>query len=648
VLSHWAQSQSNSNAAGADLSKQVTLYLREKTEGRQTFSIQLVGPGIQPQSGWNAPKLVLNEASKSQGRITLAPEQGLRLHLIEREAVTLMESNSSTQRPAARNYLAFQILNTRWKLGFDIEQVPAWIQVNTLQEVTFKEGVEQSVTYYDYNVENAGVKSLRIQVPSDAESVRVEGDSITDAVRVFPVSSSNAPQFCEVKFGKRILGSYSFSVRHQRPMQDQPSSNTLKGAPAVGVDLQRGYLALRSTGRVQLNVPEETVGLQALSDWQTLPAGLRAKSGESAPNYVFRVMDPNYALDFNWTRYTAAKMDQAKIESMTLSSVLSEGEAILTHVRLEILPGDLRALEIQLPESSDFWFAFVNQQSVAPWSVNKTILTPLEPSAIEGEATVVEFLYTTPNPYGAGFKSWRNLSAPKFGLPLENITWNIYSPTSWKLTHWGSNFQYNPEIENRESSTSSWSGSYLETENNRQQQKVMEANEFFNLGNTLLEKGQNKDAMRAYEAALNMSNNDVAFNEDARVQFDNVKMLNFANGLNQRFQNVYGQELAQNQMASEVMADESVMNALARRLVEQQAAAAILPRAIRASLPEIGDKLVFERALQADSDAALKLQIRFETPSAVVESWGWKLGALLALFVIIGLTRKVAKSPVGI
>ena len=64
------------------------------------------------------------------------------------------------------------------------------------------------------------------------------------------------------------------------------------------------------------------------------------------------------------------------------------------------------------------------------------------------------------------------------------------------------------------------------------------------MGNTLLEKGDPQQARRAFQAAYGLSQSDAAFNEDARVQLNNLKLQQALVGLNVRQAAVAGEDAA--------------------------------------------------------------------------------------------------------
>jgi hypothetical protein len=163
ALSHWTELKS-------DAGRVITLHLTGKTEGPQQFIISLAGPGVKAASGWSVPKLVFREASKQSGTLLLVPEQGMRLQVVAREGVTQLDPQKSGVRQ--KGVLAFRILETPWSLSLDLEQVDPWVQVTSLQHATVNEAQVKVVANLQYQIENTGLKSLRVFVPTNAERTR--------------------------------------------------------------------------------------------------------------------------------------------------------------------------------------------------------------------------------------------------------------------------------------------------------------------------------------------------------------------------------------------------------------------------------------------------------------------------------------------
>src|SRR5207245_8530708 len=153
-----------------------------ETEGRRQFAISLGGPGAKATNAWTVPQLVVREASKQRGTLLIVPEQGLRLQAATRDGVTQLDPQKSGVRQ--KGVLAFRILQTPWSLALAIEQVDPWIQVTSLQHATVNEAQVKIVANLQYQIENTGLKAFRVFLPTNAESVRFQGDQVADFLRV--------------------------------------------------------------------------------------------------------------------------------------------------------------------------------------------------------------------------------------------------------------------------------------------------------------------------------------------------------------------------------------------------------------------------------------------------------------------------------
>ena len=146
-----------------------------------------------------------------------------------------------------------------------------------------------------------------------------------------------------------------------------------------------------------------------------------------------------------------------------------------------------------------------------------------------------------------------------------------------------------------------------------------------------------------------MSASDQAFNEDARVQLNNLKLQQALMGLNVRQAAVAGEnggvggklnELRNNKDANYTQQDakqiidnnsadeNAALMKLADRLIQQQDAAVANPAVIRANIPEQGRLLTFKRAVVVDTWADLNIALHARTAAGV--SWGLRAAVLAA------------------
>jgi hypothetical protein len=647
ALSHWTESKS-------DAGRVITMHLNGKTEGEQQFAIGLSGPGVKTSRSWVVPQVGLREASKQRGTLLVVPEQGMRLQVATRDGLTQLDPQKSGIRQ--KGVLGFRVLQTPWKLALDIEQVEPWVQVTSLQHAAVNEAQIKVVANLQYQIENTGLKALRVTLPTNAESVRFQGDQVADFLAV-PGTSTNGLQTWEIKLHRRVIGSYLLQATYQTLMPDRAAQTVLRGVQATGVNLQRGFVTVESGGRLQLQVGALPEALQP-TEWQSIPRVLQQDLQTAAANFAYRLVEPSFELPLKLERHEATQLLPARVSYVALNSTLSDSGVMLTHVQLEMFPGDKPELELSLPKGAAFWFAFVNQRAVWPWRKDDHILIPLEQQCRKGQAIPVELFYSCAAGSASPGALDLDLLAPKFELPLENITWRVSLSDKWQVKHWSGTLQL-AQQETVPEAAAVDPQNYLQGQAVLQQERTKKAEEFLAEGNSALEQGDPQLARRSFQAAYGLSGQDAAFNEDARVQLHNIKLQQALVGLNVRQAAAGGdvgvlgskfrdlrnrKELAYTQQdAKDIIdrntADENAADMrLAERLIQQQDAAVTSATAIRATIPEQGRVLTFKRAMLVDKWADLSIALRASAAKAA--PWTARsliLGLTLGVLLVQGL-----------
>jgi hypothetical protein len=642
ALSHWTELKALDGRV-------ITLHLKGKTEGQQQFNVSLTGPGTRATTNYVVPKLAFREAGKQRGQLVIVPEQGMRFQVGVRDGVTQLDPEKAGIRQ--KGVLAFRLLQPQWALALSIEQVDAWVQVTGLQHVTVSEAQLKVLANLQYQIENTGLKALRVRVPTNAESVRFRGDQVADFL---PVAGSvtNGTQVWEVKLHRRIIGKQMLQVTWQTPLNGAATNATVVGVGAVDANLQRGFVTVQSGGRLQVSATPPAAALQP-AEWQSIPRALLQDLPNASANFTYRIVEPAFQLPLALVRHEATKLLPARVNNVTLTSVISDEGVMLTQVRLELIPGDKRLLSLALPAEAKFWFAFVNQNGVWPWRETNRVLVPLEQQSKVDQATTVELFYSSRIGQAGGRKLDLALLGPKFDLPLENITWQVYLNDKWKLADWSGSLELQDQsYEVRPLVTDV--KSYLDNELVVNQAKTKAAEQMLSAGNTLLQQGDPTQARRAFNSAFGLSTHDSAFNEDARVQLHNLKLQQALVGLNVR-QNLaggdaapapgnlkelrnrrdaaYTQQEAKQLIDANTAEDNATLMRLAERIVQQQDAAVPTPTAIRATVPQQGCLLTFRRTVQVDEFADLGL--RLKATSVMTASWGFRVMLLVGLFAVM-------------
>ena len=646
ALSHWTEARTDGGRA-------ITLHLKGRTEGTKTFSVSLAGPGVKAARGWVAPQVTFREAAKMRGTLMVVPEQGLRLQTAASEGLAQLDPQKSGVKQ--KGVLAFRVLQMQRRLVVDLEQVDPWVQVNSLQQVQVNEGHILVSANLHYQIENTGVKTLYVRLPDSAESVRFQNELVTDFLPAEAVAT-NGTRGWEIKLQRRVLGPLMVQAFYQLPLKENATEATLRGIQTVDVGLQRGFVTVQSLGRLQVRVETLPATLQA-AEWQSIPRSLQLGLKASPATFAFRLVDPGFELPLRLDRHEPARLLEARVKEITLASAISDDGSMLTQARLEMTSGDKRLLHVSLPPGAHFWFAFVNGAGVWPWREQERYLIPLEKPAGADAKIVVELFYSLKAGARKSGDLDLDLAAPKFDLPLENITWRVSMDGKWRVRRWTGALQLEQE-EAAPVPLGDLQG-YLQAETEQQQARTRQAEALLAAGNNALEGGDPQQARRSFQAAYGLSSHDAAFNEDARVQLHNVKLQQALVGLNVRQSGTapeagpvaaklrelrsrqeanYTQQDAREIIERNSADDNAALMRLAERLVQQQDAALANPAALRANIPVQSRLLVFKRAVLVDPNADLRLNIN-ATPAQATQQrtliilGGIVLGMVLLLLI---------------
>ncbi len=128
----------------------------------------------------------------------------MRLQIVTREGYTQLDPQKSGIRQ--KGVLAFRALQAPARLTLDIEQVDPWVQVTGWQHAAVSEAQVKVSANLQYQIENTGLKSFHLLLPTNAEGVRFEGDQVGDFLPE-PGVVTNAMQAWEVKLRRKVIGS---------------------------------------------------------------------------------------------------------------------------------------------------------------------------------------------------------------------------------------------------------------------------------------------------------------------------------------------------------------------------------------------------------------------------------------------------------
>ncbi|PTY02423.1 hypothetical protein DB347_23750 [Opitutaceae bacterium EW11] len=624
ALSHWTEAQDGAQRI-------VTLHLNGSTLGEQSFAITLAGAAPHAQTSWPVPRISVREATRQTGEVLIVPGKGIRLRAVDREKVTQLDPRSvGGLQPGT---LAFRLLQEDWLLRLGIESLDPWVTVQSLQEITLREGQTLTRLALRYRVENAAVKVVRVRLPGIGEdrarTVRATGPAVSEIVRV-----PDNPELWDVHFQRGIAGETEVQIEFQGPAAQEKPRESVTTPEFPGARQAVQFVSLRAGGRLDLDAGELPRGWSRI-DWSAVPAHLQNRSDRSVPALCYRVAEPEGPLDVAVRRHEVADALKLRVTRGELTTQFSPNGDSLTAVELQFDVLEKSTLRVRLPERARLFNTFVNGESVSVVRESDAYLFHVTPSTGDRAATV-RLVYSAEGKSGG-----IALEGPRLSVPLENVQWRVILPPGYDLRSYAGGLR----LEAQQALGRYGLDEYRSIMLSKRSAESQQAAALLQEASSLLQRGDQKKAGEVLSRASNAPTLDLATSEDARVQLRNLKTQQTVLGLNTRRQRLYldnrvdaarneqleqaaslnpfmqGKENFDPQQVDQLLMGNTVeentaLRGIAARLVDQQLSAEPAPGAIDVTLPQAGRVLTFTRSVQVDGGAPLALALKLKRTAA--------------------------------
>ncbi len=615
-VQHWDEMKAGAvNTAVINFNKRIS--------GKTALFIELARMSGYETKKFDIPAVKITGVEKLTGALTVALEKGTSLNVIQRDGV-IADNEGFTGTPGTSS--RFKILRPGWTLTVGLEQTPTWVQLKTLEVVRIKDSAAECDFTLLYAIENAGVKSFLIQLPSNSESPEFTGRFIASAGKV-------KDNLWKVELNRKVEHSYRLNVKC-RLVQDDPAKLQILPLKSPDSGIQTGYVAVFAEDSLQLR-PGTAAGDAAVFNPRSIPPEFGV-SGLSGAVLCFRSVGKDCNMNVDISRHKTAEVLKAAVESVSIKSLLSPSGQMICEVSAVINNDSRTFLPVKLPESGVLWAAFVDSSPVDAVAGRDSIMIPLHQGTSGASRQTVNFIYSCV-PGGKWSQAAQSYSGAQFDIPLRNVTWDVFLPENSSYSNFGGTLARKDEF------ISSFNPESLQKYDAENIQRVKSekgrAQELLSQGNQYYISGNKNQAIQAFQSAIDISG-DKALRSDIQGQLmqntrgENVK--NIAKRRDAVAQNRYAAAEPQAKAPPETgepAGDElKSLQEISDRIFLQQQAAAALPQVIRADIPWQGKKITFERALEIQNNAPLEINFNAEEKMKA-SSFASYIGFLLLLAV---------------
>ena len=422
-VSQWVERAENGVAL-------VEVTLKERTLGAYRLNLVLVQNYKQPPKTLAIAGAHPLDTQKLSGYITVATDLGVAAKTGSFDGLTEIPFTSvpGERAVAGGSALAYKFIaatpgaEPAWRLSVTTEAVEPWLRAEIMNTITLTETLVSGRTQVKYDIANAPVKEFRVRVPAAYKNVEITGAQIRRR------DETNGEWRVELQ-GK-VRGEYLLTVTWELPRSGQTNLVELAGVQALGVEREAGYVAV--IARPPLQVSDQSASeLLSKIDVRELPQW--AGRPDTATVLVYRYLRPGYKLALEARRYDEAEVLQGLIDNVRLATVVADDGQMMTEVTLSIRNNGRQHLEIELPEKTTVWSAFVGGEPVRPSRREGKLLLPLERDTASDAPLAVELTFIGQDKFPKTHGPVA-LVSPKFDLPMKNARWDLYLPPDYEYS----------------------------------------------------------------------------------------------------------------------------------------------------------------------------------------------------------------------
>ncbi len=616
--------------------KLATIFLNGKTMGQQRFTITMLGeaPKIDADSKkWDVPRWLLENVSRQRGALTLIPDHGIRLRVVDRKHASQVDSRNNTEKN--KGSLAFRLLQKDWEISLNVQQLDPWITAEILQQVNVREGLTKHWMNIHYNVEHAVVKQFQLRIPGvgkeQTSTLRASGPAVKEIVHL-------KDDIWQINLRRGMIGNVPVQIGYQDLTLRDGDEEVISPIQLLDSKQSVHYTAVRVPSRLEVRGSE--IREWRSFDWANVPTKLYNLSDRSEPSLCYRVVDAKKSMPLTVKRHSMAGTLKLRVESGEMRTMFSSGGSALSRLSLAINVAEKSSLRISLPTGAELFNVIVNGKSAEVVKEGDAYWFLVSEAINDNEPAKVQITYQMES--GEDSSSAITLLGPTLSIPLENIDWFVMLPDGYDLSSYKGGFDYRDTVNNDH--LGSYTDAFKQIKQARylklREEGKQELDRAMNWSNT----GQLDKANAALNRVFNNQAVDAASNEDARVKLERNMTSQAIMGLNTRSQKSYmdnkamGNTLRANGALEEAVtrnpfflgsknfnpnqigdymqgnSDEEIqaMQRIARKLVKTQLVSNDAGQAVELEILDTRKVLHFHKDLHLAGDRDLAIQIELD------------------------------------
>lgn len=360
------------------------------------------------------------------------------------DVVALREIPVASLSAHSDEVLAYAAEQPDWKLTLTAERLPARVVAEVFNLITIGDGLVGGSATIRYGLINQGVQEFKVRLPAHWKNVEFTGPNIRRKEQALAAPAGPQPQDTNyvvwtIALQDKAWGGYTLVITYDYQFDPKKASLNLAGAHALNVERETGSAAVATAANLKLE-PKTVADPLRVIDSTELAETDRALITRPVL-LAYRYVGDNYQLAVDVLRHQELEVLDAVADRTQLTSVLTEAGEMLTQASFMVKNNDKQFQKFHLPGAAKLWGCSVNNQPVKAELDGDWLAVSLPRGANRDEAFAVTIVYEQKFDAlktGALPKSIQ-LAAPKTDVPNTYAEWEIYVPSSQRLSGFGGN-----------------------------------------------------------------------------------------------------------------------------------------------------------------------------------------------------------------
>ncbi len=376
-------------------------------------------------------------ATNETAQVGASSAPGIRLKTAG-ELTGLREVPVTTLQSRGDESLAYTADAGEWALALAAERLPARVVADIFNLATIGDGLVGGSAVVRYGIINQGVQEFRVKLPAHWKNVEFTGPNIrrkeTNAVPAGLPADTNSV-FWTIALQDKAWGGYTLVITYDYQFDAKKAALNFAGAHAPGVERETGSVALTTAGSLQLK-PQPIAEPLRLIDQTELAETDRALITRPVL-LAYRYAGDQFALNADVVRNQEVQnLLNAVADRTQITSVLTDEGQMLSQASFMVKNNDKQFQKFRLPAGANLWGCYVNNQPVKAEQDGEWLLVSLPRDANRDQAFAVDIVYkqTLASVNAGVIPKSLELSAPKTDVPNTYAEWQLYVPTSQRLS----------------------------------------------------------------------------------------------------------------------------------------------------------------------------------------------------------------------